>query len=161
MPRTGNNWPLVLWLHCTDHCRSRRNRTFWHYTLAFQEPYNHRRRLLSLNNPFHNSSGFHRLFLFHKGLLNICQKRTNRPYRLNEHSHRNSCLIHTGSIRYRVLQMKMENCNIIGSVIERRSVTSRYHGSKFLDHNNRELKHRRRRRQQERQKSNRFISTKQ
>ena len=41
------------------------------------------------------------------------------------------------------------------------SVTSRYHGSKFLDHNNWELRQRRRRRQRELEKSNRFISEKQ
>ena len=31
MPRIGNHWPLVLWLHCIDLCRSRRSRTFWSY----------------------------------------------------------------------------------------------------------------------------------
>ena len=28
MPRIGNHWPLVPWLHCTDLCHSRRRRTF-------------------------------------------------------------------------------------------------------------------------------------
>ena len=36
--------------------------------------------------------------------------------------------------------------------MERGSETSRYHGVKFLDHNNRELKQRRWRRQQKRRK---------
>ena len=41
------------------------------------------------------------------------------------------------------------------------SVTSHYHGSKFLDHINWELRRRHRRRQRELEKSNRFISEKQ
>ena len=47
------------------------------------------------------------------------------------------------------------------STMERTSVTSCYHGSKFRDHNNSEHKQRRRRRQRERQNSNMFAWAKQ
>ena len=59
-------------------------------------------------------------------------------------------------------QTNKKNRQICQVTIERRSVTSRYHGSNISGSlNNGELKRQRRRRQRERQKSNRFILAKQ
>ena len=52
MPRIGNHWPLVPWLHCTNLCHSRRRRTFWSYNPCLQSYRNLCRIPLSLNIPY-------------------------------------------------------------------------------------------------------------
>ena len=81
MPRIGNHWPLVPWLHCTNLCHSRRRRTFWSYNPCLQSYRNLCRIPLSLNIPLRKIWWLYRLFLLPYGLSNICQSQNHTTFR--------------------------------------------------------------------------------